>query len=256
MHRFYLPPDRCHGPTFSLSGREAHHARHVLRVVPGERVTVLNGAGAVLTCEVVGSRKNELQLTVAEKNEMPPLPCAITLLQAIPRGKIIESIIQKATELGVARIVPLLTERVVTQIASDSASAKAQKWEQIAIEAIKQSGNPWLPRIEVPQSPEAFLDRRENFALPIIASLHDEPRPLREHVEVFVRAHRALPKTACVWIGPEGDFTRDEADTIKAAGALPITLGRLVLRVETAATVCLALMNYELNGPPRSPATG
>jgi 16S rRNA (uracil1498-N3)-methyltransferase len=230
-----------------LRGREAHHALHVLRVRTGERIIVLDGTGNEIHCDVAAARKYELTLAVVERKSVPPLPCAITLLQAIPKGKIIESIIQKATELGVARIVPLLSERVVTHLDSDSSETKTAKWQQVAIEAIKQSGNAWLPKVETPVTPAAFLARREKFDLPLVASLHDEPRHLREHVKTFVSTHQHAPKNACIWIGPEGDFTHAEVEAMKAAGALPISLGRLILRVETAATCCLAMMNYELN---------
>ena len=247
MHRFYLPPEVCRGPVVTLTGREAHHASQVLRVRTGERVTVLNGVGGVFFCDVARSGKSNLELAIVEESAVPRLPCAITLLQGVPKGKLIENIIQKATELGVARVVPLLTERVVTQLDADSAEAKAEKWRWVAVEAIKQSGNAWLPRIEPPQSIQSFLQRAERFELPLVASLHDKPMRLRRHVEEYVRSHGARPGTACVWVGPEGDFTREEMDAIQAMGARPITLGRLVLRVETATTCCLAMMNDELN---------
>src|SRR4051794_5014263 len=109
MHRFFLPPEQCRGDTLTLRDREAHHARHVLRLRQGERVIVLDGAGQELNCEVSGHDHDSLSLRVLERKLIPPLPCAITLLQAIPKGKIIESIIQKATELGASRIVPLLS---------------------------------------------------------------------------------------------------------------------------------------------------
>src|SRR3954465_4475020 len=105
MPRFYLPPDESTGSTLTLREREAHHALHVLRVRDGERVTVLDGAGQEMLCEVTAHSRHSIALAVVERKPSSPPACAITLLQAIPKGKIIESIIQKATELGVARIV-------------------------------------------------------------------------------------------------------------------------------------------------------
>ena len=136
MHRFYLPPERCAGNTLRLDEREAHHALHVLRVKPGEPAIVLDGAGNEFLCEVASVSHDAVELRVAKKNFIPPLPCRITLLQALPKGKIIESIIQKAVELGAHRIVPLLTERVVTRLDEGSAEHKREKWQQVAIEAI------------------------------------------------------------------------------------------------------------------------
>jgi len=246
MHRFYLPPKECREATLSLTGREAHHARQVLRVREGERVVVLDGAGQHLECEVIGQKRDSLALQVLERKTIPPLPCAITLLQAIPKGKIIESIIQKATELGVARIVPILSERVVTHLDSDTGKAKAEKWQQVAIEAIKQCGSAWLPKVEPPLMPREFLARREEFELPLVGCLEPGSRHPRHWFDKFFAEYKRGPKTICVWVGPEGDFTPAEYGMIKNAGALPITLGRLVLRVETAATYCLSVLNYEL----------
>src|SRR6185369_9928312 len=120
MHRFYLPPEDCKGTTFQLTGREAHHALHVLRLRRGDEAVVLDGAGNEMTCEVRDAGKN-IHLAVVKRNSHPAPTCPITLLQAVPKGKIIESIIQKATELGVHRIVPLLTERVATRLDDEDA---------------------------------------------------------------------------------------------------------------------------------------
>ncbi len=246
MHHFYLPPEQCRAAALTLTGGEAHHARRVLRVREGERVVVLDGAGQELRCAVAGQKRDAISLEVIERKAVPPLPCAITLLQAIPKGKLFESIIQKATELGVARIVPILSERVVTHFHSHSAEAKSEKWQQIAIEAIKQCGSAWLPKVEAPVTPQDFLARRETFELPLIGCLENGSRHPRVWFEKFFAEHRHPPKSIGVWVGPEGDFSAAEYAAIQGAGARPITLGPLVLRVETAATYCLSVLNYEL----------
>jgi 16S rRNA (uracil1498-N3)-methyltransferase len=249
MHRFHLPPERCASPLLVLKDREAHHAVHVLRVAHGDQVTVLDGAGQELLCNVAEATRQIVRLEVVGRKHMPPLPWQITLLQAIPKARLIEDIIQRTTELGVHRVVPLLSERVVSHLDAAGIAARAAKWRQTAVEAVKQCGNPWLPHIEAPLSPAAFVERRESFDLALIASLVDAPRHLREHLADFQNTHHRLPKTVCVWVGPEGDFTPAEVDLAKSAGALPISLGRLVLRCETAATYCLSILNYELGSP-------
>jgi 16S rRNA (uracil1498-N3)-methyltransferase len=246
MHRFYLPPAQCKDNVLFLSDAEAHHALDVLRVRPGERVVVLDGAGQELLCEVQNPEHNRVKLTVVQRNAVPSLPYQVTLLQAIPKGKIIESIIQKATELGTHRIVPLLSDRVVTQLDDEGAAAKAEKWQHTAIEAIKQCGSAWLPQVEAPMTPKEYLARGERFELPLVASLQSDCRHPREYFKTFFAEKKRLPKTVCVWVGPEGDFTPAEMNMIKSSGALPITLGRLVLRSETAATYSLSVLNYEL----------
>ena len=247
MHRFYLPPERCAGNTLRLDGREAHHALHVLRVKRGEQIMVLDGAGNEFLCAIGNCARKVIELSVALKNFTPPPPCSITLLQAVPRGKIIENIIQKAVELGALRIVPLLTEHVVAQLDDGSAEHKREKWQQVAVEAIKQCGAAWLPKIEAPVTIEHYLARKEKFDLALVGSLQKERRHPGECFREFEAKHGRLPKTVGVWIGPEGDFTPDELNAIQAGGAQPISLGRLVLRVETAAVYCLSILNYELS---------
>ena len=246
MHRFYLSPASCRENLLRLDGREAHHALHVLRLRHGEHVTVLDGVGNEFSCEVENAAKNLVALVVKEKKFTPAPPCSITLLVAIPKGKLIESIIQKAVELGAHRIVPLLTERVVTQLDDDGAEAKREKWQTVAIEAIKQCGAPWLPKVEAPQTIAEILARGEKIELSLVGSLQTERRHPRAWILDFQKQHGRLPQSAGAWIGPEGDFTLAELSAIEAAGAKPVTLGKLTLRVETAAIYCLSFLNYEL----------
>jgi 16S rRNA (uracil1498-N3)-methyltransferase len=247
MHRFYLPPERCAATSLRLDGREAHHALQVLRLQRGELVTVLDGAGSEYLCAVEASSRAALTLSVSLKNFVAAPPCAITLLVGLPKGKIIESIIQKAVELGVRRVVPILSERVVPHLDDDDSEKKRDKWQMVAIEAIKQCGAAWLPKIEVPLTIKKFLERRESFDLSLIGSLQKERCHPREVLREFESKQKRPPQSVSVWIGPEGDFSLNELATIQNFGVLPVSLGRLVLRVETAATYCLSFLNYELN---------
>ncbi len=249
MHRFYLSPEQTKTDALTLRGREAHHALHVLRIRDGARVVVLDGAGQQLHCDVAGHQRDSISFAVRERLTVPAPACAITLLQAIPKGKIIESIIQKATELGVARIVPILSERVVTQLDSEDAETKAEKWQQVGIEAIKQCGSAWLPRVELPVTPLEFIARRESFELSLVGCLESGSRHPRVWFKEFIEKHQRLPRYIAVWVGPEGDFSAGEYAAIQGAGSRPISLGPLVLRVETAATYCLSVLNYELTAP-------
>lgn len=248
MHRFFLPPEKCHAQLLRLDGREAHHALHVLRLKRGERVTVLDGAGRSFLCDVENTAKDSLALKIQETISTPTPPCPITLLVAVPKGKIIEDIIQKSVELGVQRIVPLLTERVITQLNEAGSEAKREKWQQVAIEAIKQCGTAWLPQVETPRTIQAFLARGEQQELAFVGSLQTARRHPREWISEFQQQHGRLPRSAGVWIGPEGDFTLAELQAVETAGAKPITLGPRTLRVETAAIYCLSFLNYELQG--------
>jgi 16S rRNA (uracil1498-N3)-methyltransferase len=244
MHRFYLPPEQCRGATLVLEEREAHHGLHVLRLRQGDRVAVLDGVGNEFLCEARKFSKDSIGLAVTQKHPVPRLPYSITLVQAVPKGKTMDLIVQKAAELGAARVVPLLSERVVAHLEKDS--ARTEKWRQVAIEAIKQCGSAWLPEIEQPLTPKEFLARNERFDLPLIASLQPDSRHPRERFQSFRAEKGRAPQSVAVWVGPEGDFTPAEMNAARSAGALPITLGRLILRSETAAIYCLSVLNYEL----------
>ena len=245
MHRFFLSPENCRGTTLRLDGREAHHALHVLRLKAGERVTVLNGSGDEFFCQVESTAKAAVSLAVKEKKSTPAPPRPVSLFVAIPKGKIIENIIQKAVELGVQQIVPLLTERVVTQLDDDGAETKREKWQQVAIEAIKQCGATWLPRVEAPATLKEFIAHGSLPELMLVGSLQTERRHPRAVFTEFRTRHGRTPKSVGIWIGPEGDFTLAELSAIEAAGAQPVTLGELTLRVETAVIYCLSFVNYE-----------
>ena len=246
MHRFFLPPEHCQTASLCLTGDEAHHAQRVVRVRLGERVAVVDGAGHEFLCEVQGYDRDQARLTVLEKRLQLAPSSQVTLLQGVPKGKLMDAIIQKATELGVFRIVPLLTERVVARFDDKEEARKAEKWRLVAREALKQCGSAWMPTVEQPITPNQFLARKESFELALIASLESGSRPAREYFRALEVEHRQMPRSVCVWVGPEGDFTPAETQSIKSHGVLPITLGRLVLRAETAAIYCLSILNHEL----------
>src|SRR5690349_6257325 len=150
MHRFYLPPEQCRDDKLLLTRSEAHHALHVIRLRPGDKIAVIDGEGHQFICEVAQVGRQQMELKVLERSASPPLAYQITLLQALPKGKLIESIIQKATELGAVRVVPLLAERTVIHLAEEERRLKTAKWQMIAIEAMKQCGSAWLTRVEQP----------------------------------------------------------------------------------------------------------
>ena len=249
MHRVYVEPAQAQNSTLHLNDSESHHLTHVLRARAGERVVGLDGAGHEFLCEIASLGRGEAQLKVLQRQSVPALPFQITLLQAVMRAKTMDLIIQKATELGAYRIVPILSERSVSQIEEDATAAKLEKWRTTAIESIKQCGSHWLPRFEAPQTPQKVLGTNERYDLPLIASLQPGARHPRDYFRTFAAEQARQPKSVCVWVGPEGDFTPAEINAVRQAGALPITLGPLILRSETAAIYCLSILNYELQAP-------
>ena len=247
MHRFYLPPERVTEGELTLDERESHHAVNVLRLRQGEPVAVLDGRGNEYTCETTAADARATRLTVRQHSKTEPLPYRITLLQAMTKGKSMDFIIQKATELCVHRIVPLAAGRSVVKV--DDVEARIAKWQAIAIDSIKQCGCPWLPIIERPMSPRESLAFHGESDLSLIASLQGGTRHPREWVIDHLSEHDGLPQEIAVWIGPEGDFTPAEVNDIQSVGVKPITLGQVILRSETAALYCLSALNYELQAP-------
>jgi 16S rRNA (uracil1498-N3)-methyltransferase len=257
MRRFFLPPAQCHAERLELTGGEAHHAADVLRVKPGETAAILDGAGGEFLCRIHSVARKKIILDVESRARDPAPACRITLVQAIPKGQIFEAIVQKATELGVGRVVPLLSERVAVRLDGRAAEQKREKWRQTAVEAIKQCGQRWLPEIALPVRPPAWLAQGEKFDLDLLGSLQEDRRHAREYFVAFERRRERRPASVCLWIGPEGDFSPAEVEAIRKAGALPITLGPLVLRSETAAIFALSIINYELQAtaPPANELT-
>jgi 16S rRNA (uracil1498-N3)-methyltransferase len=148
--------------------------------------------------------------------------------------------------LGATKVIPILTDRTVTQLDEDRSETKVEKWNWVAIDAIKQCGSAWLPKIAEPIKPAQYLSSGDRSELTLIASLQPGAKHPRQYFQEFFQERGRKPGSVSVWVGPEGDFTPAEVNQVLAAGALPITLGPLVLRSETAAFYCLSMVNYEL----------
>ena len=234
MPRAYLPPSSWTETPF-LEGDEAKHLSQVLRIQPGAVVTVFDGLGNHAQARVLSVSKQRVDLMLELAESAPTSLPDITLVQAIPKGKNMDWIVQKAVELGVSRIQPLVTRHTIVSPGGD----KAEKWRRTALEACKQCGQFTIPIIEDPLPFAEWLANRPSTGLEVIASLADNPRNFRETL-------RLLPdlESITLAIGPEGDFSPEEMTAALAAGFVPVTLGDLVLRVETATMFCLSAIRF------------
>ncbi len=244
MHRFLVPEVR-HPAVLPLPESETLHASRVLRLRTGDPVTLLDGAGgeAAGTVGTCGRQGVDIQTTGLIRHPAPTT--RITLLQAVAKGPAMEGLIHRAVELGAHRMVPLVTDRSVSR--PDAAGDKQARWQTIAREALKQSGNPWLMAVEEPVTLASWWTRRQSFDLIVIASLLDTPRPLLDHLSGSRSCHGRLPSSVALAVGPEGDFTPEEYGRFRELGAVSFSLGPLVLRVETATTAALAVLQAGLS---------
>jgi len=246
MHRFYISPENWNPDAPALTGSEAHHARDVLRMKPAEKLVLFNGRGREITAEIVDLSGAGIQLRKLHEAETPALRSRIILGQAIPKGKNMDLIVQKAVEIGAAEIAPIISDRTVVQVDLESAAQKHVKWQQIAIEAAKQCGQNWLPQVHAPRRLGDFFLASTTFDLRLIGSLQPDAQHLKEILADYSNEHRHLPGSVLMLIGPEGDFTPAELALARHHGCRPITLGPIILRVETAAIYCLSVLSYEL----------
>ena len=246
MHRFYILPENWNPDAPALTGSEAHHAKNVLRMERGERAVLFNGRGREITGEIVELGRDKIRLRKLHESETPPLRCRIALGQAIPKGKNMDLIVQKAVEIGAAEIAPLISQRTIVDLDAKEAAQKQAKWQKTAIEAAKQCDQNWLPRVHPPKRLENFFAQQSAVDLRLIGSLQPDALHLKRILADYANEYPDRPQSVLILIGPEGDFTPAELALAKSHGCRPITLGPVILRVETAAIYCLSVLSYEL----------
>lgn len=235
MARFHLPPENWQDAV--LTGDEARHLSQVLRGKAGDAITVFDGHGRRASAKLLQVSRDRVSLEIFEVvSPAPPQP-HITLAQAIPKGKTMDLIVQKAVELGVAKIEPLITRHTIVQ----PGEGKSEKWTRVALEACKQCGQDMLPEISPALGFDAWIaDAAKISGLKLIASLAPGAKPLRE----ILRAHPSTTD-ATILVGPEGDFSPQETAAALDTGFIPVSLGSIVLRVETASLFCISALRYE-----------
>jgi 16S rRNA (uracil1498-N3)-methyltransferase len=248
MHRFYISPEDWNPGALVLAGAEAHHARDVLRIKVGEKLVIFNGRGREITAEIVDIGSDQIGLRKLHEAETSPLQCRIVLGQAISKGKNMDLIVQKAVEIGATEIAPIISDRTIVRIDFESAAQKQSKWQQIAVEAAKQCGQNWIPHVHAPRKlSELFSVAAEgSFDLQLIGSLQPGAQHLKKVLADYSSEHQHRPRSVLMLVGPEGDFTPAELALAHRHGCQPITLGPIILRVETAAIYCLSILSYEL----------
>jgi len=231
---------------FTLSKEESHHLVNVLRAQVGDQVTLFSADNCFCEGNVTEIRKHAAVVTAGNIKAVTRQYPEITLAVAIPKGKTMESIIRKATEIGATRIIPLQTERTEVQLNAERKENKGQRWEHTAIESCKQSGNLCIPQITEIQTFKHYIESLSasisDNEVCLMGSLEANSVPLKNTLQKLDFKNL---KQLIFLIGPEGDFTPSEYEMARSVNVLPVRLAKNVLRVETAALYALAALDYE-----------
>ena len=233
MHRFFLPPSECQDEVVTLRPADARHALNVLRLSPGTGVQILNGEGECLAGEMLAGSRKQVTVRVTDRRQQARSIQRLGLVLALLKPKAMDLALQKATELGVDDIWLIESDRSVSRWSGKELASKLEKLNLTLIEAMKQCGAVWKPLLHGPIKLGALRSSLGNAWKIAFGNLHDTVEP----VPVWKAAQSFEDASTCWCVGPEGDFTQGEVQTLIDIGAIPVDLGQLVLRSETA-VVC------------------
>ena len=237
--RFFISPDQVLGPEIAISGEDVRHIANVLRMKPGEELLLCDGQGTEYAVTITSVGRTEVSTCVLSIAKRPLSSPRVTLAQGLPKSDKMDLIVQKATELGVASIIPVVTERTIVKLKDEE--KRIGRWQKICREAAMQSNRPDIPsvgpvlsfidflRISHPESGSLLLLPWEEATLPLKSVLRQKQEACR----------------IVVLIGPEGGFSRKEAELAQAGGFHLVSLGQNILRTETAAIALLGMIQYE-----------
>lgn len=239
MYQFFVKREQVNGKEITITGSDVNHISHVLRMKPGEPIGINDGQDT-WRCRILALEEDRITAVIEEKAEGNELSSRIYLFQGLPKADKMETIIQKSVELGVYEIIPVAMRRCVVRLDEKKQAAKQKRWQAIAESAAKQAKRDLIPAVrEVMEYGDAlaYASGLDVFLLPY------------EHAEGMAQTRRLLssiPRRASVGIliGPEGGFEEEEVSRAAESGAGVITLGRRILRTETAGPAVLAMLNF------------
>lgn len=235
MPRFFAEPENINGNIITLYSDDAAHISRVLRGKAGDILTVCDGKGNDYTAEITSVSDKSVTLEIKETFVTKSEPSVrITLYQGLPKGDKIETIIQKCVELGVCGIVPVNTERCIVKIDKNKENKKMERWRKIAESAAKQSGRGIIPSVGQVVSFENALKEASSMDGAVIPYELEEKNGLKSFLDGF------KGESLAVFIGPEGGFSIDEIEKAVKSGVVPVTLGKRILRTETAGMAAVA----------------
>ena len=237
MHHFFVTPQQISGDKIRIEGGDVNHMKNVLRMKLHEKAEISDGESRTYLCEVEAYEEDVAVLHILEEMEADTEPASkLYLFQGLPKSDKMELIVQKAVELGVYQVIPIAMKRSVVRLDDKKAAKKADRWNSIAESAAKQAGRSRIPEVTMP------LSYKEALKMTLL------PYELAGGMEVTREVIRQIKsgQSVGIFIGPEGGFEPEEVDAAVSMGAKVITLGRRILRTETAGLATLAVLMFEL----------
>lgn len=245
MRRFFVTPEAVQGNTISFDGELAYHMGKVLRLTVGEQVTVCTGDGAAYVVKLQQFSKNSIGGVILQRLEnQQETAVQVVLYQGMPKGDKLELIIQKCTELGVSAVVPIETSRSVVRLDSSKAAKKIERWQKIAQEASQQSKRVQVPAIGPYLQWKPFLQRLQQEAgLTVIFWEDEQTQGLKQLLQQLPQQ----PQKINLVVGPEGGLSAEEVEQLRQAGAVSASLGKRILRTETAGMLGVGIVLYQFD---------
>ncbi len=239
-----VAPNNIANDEITLEGDDLKHLRQVLRLGPGDTIHVFDGSGIEYEASIISSDKSRAiaRINTSFQNKTEP-ETRVTLFQGVPKGEKMELIIQKGVELGVHSIVPVITSRTVVKLNKKDSEKKAERWTKISIEAAKQCRRAYVPQILEPISFDEALVKAEDFSATLLLYENEGKKCLKERLKCY---NINKIKDIALFVGPEGGFTLEEVRNYTGKGYDIVSLGKRILRVETATISVLSIIMYEM----------
>jgi len=246
MKRFYVSAESIKKDKIYLSQEELHHLKDVLRFKEGDKVAAFDGKGKEYSGYVIKLDQHQLVVKIESSRFTlaKDAPYKVTLIQAVSKTPKIDLVVQKSTELGVDKIIPLSASRSIIKLDNKSANTRKDRWQRIAKEASKQCGRTTVPVIDNFLNIEDALDLIKGYDLKLFFCINKEAVKFQNVLNEF---KGIIPKEIAIFIGPEGDFTEEEVFMAKNSGCILVSLGERVLRTETAGLYVLSVLDYVFN---------
>ena len=245
MQQFFVTADQVQENQIYIEGTDVNHMKNVLRMRPGEKLGISDGNNHHYICQVEKYEDAQAVLTILEEESVDTeLPSKVYLFQGLPKGDKMELIVQKAVELGVYQVIPVATKRAVVKLDAKKAKKKVERWQQIAVSAAKQAGRGIIPAVgEVCTYAQALKYAEE---LDVVLIPYELAEGMEETKQIIAEIRPG--QSVGIFIGPEGGFEKEEVEQAVKAGAEPLTLGKRILRTETAGLTMLSVLMFHLEG--------